>query len=61
MQKVAGREARFQKTKTKTELTKLERVTIMKMVKSFIEKMTNADPNIWGYVMLNDESNRRQA
>ena len=31
----------------------------MKMVKSFFEKMTNADPNIWGYVMLNDESNKR--
>ena len=39
-------------------LIKKERVTIMKKVKNIFHKIANADPMIWGYVMLN-EINRK--
>ena len=32
----------------------------MKKIKNFLSNMlTNTDPNIWGYVMLNDKINKR--
>ena len=40
------------------ERKKKERVTIMKKVKNIFHKIANADPMIWGYVMLN-EINRK--
>ena len=30
----------------------------MKKVKSIFHKLAVADPNIWGYVMLNDQLNK---
>ncbi len=30
----------------------------MKKVKNIFHKMVNADPNIWGVVMLNDSQNK---
>ena len=32
----------------------------MKKVKNIFHKMTNADPMIWGYVMLNEQSNNKE-
>jgi len=35
-------------------LTKKRKDNIMKKVKNIFHKIANADPMIWGYVMLND-------
>ena len=50
MNRKADRDGRLERKK--------ERVTIMKKVKNIFHKIANADPMIWGYVMLN-EINRK--
>jgi len=37
---------------------KKERITIMKKVRKIFNRIANADPMIWGYVMLNDKRSK---
>lgn len=43
------------RTKTSFSGIKKERITVMKKVKKIFNRIANADPMIWGYVMLNEQ------
>lgn len=48
------------RTKTSFSGIKKERITVMKKVKKIFNRIANADPMIWGYVMLNDNLGKKK-